>query len=41
MLVILFKSNFSSETEGCQDWNPNVDTEPTLNIFYEEEDLKL
>ena len=34
-----FQLEFSSETEGCQDWNPNTDTVPTLNIFYDQEDL--
>ena len=31
--------DYSSETEGCQDWDPNSETEPTLNIYYDNEDL--
>ena len=29
---------YSTETQGCQNWDPNV-AESTLNIYYEGEDL--
>lgn len=31
--------DYSSETGGCQDWDPNTDTVPTLNIYYDNDDL--
>ena len=30
---------YSTETQGCQDWDPSSDTESTLNIYKEGEDL--
>ena len=30
---------YSTETQGCQDWNPSDDIESSLNIYYENEDL--
>ena len=28
-----------TETEGCQNWDPNSETEQTLNIYYDNDDL--
>ena len=30
---------YSSETNGCTNWDPNVETVPELNLFYDNEDL--
>ena len=30
---------YSTETQGCQNWDPNADTESTLNIYFEDDDL--
>ena len=30
---------YSSETQGCQNWDPSATTESSLNIYYEGEDL--
>ena len=41
---ILFACNpvpleYSTEEQGCQNWDPNTDTESSLNIYFEGDDL--
>ena len=44
LLLILFACNpvpleYSSEEQGCQNWDPNAEAESSLNIYFEGEEL--
>ena len=30
---------YSTETNGCSNWDPNIETVPKLELFYDNEDL--